>query len=64
MLSKLRQGEVGERYALQRLLECVAPGRKRGQSGAAYIHRLQDEGWLQPVRHPGNHVFTWADPER
>jgi hypothetical protein len=47
-------------YALERLSQRGAPGRRPGESGAAYIRRLQDDGWLRPVRHPGNHVFTWC----
>jgi len=53
--------EVGKRYALERLKAHQAPGRRSGEAGAAYVRRLQDEGWLRPVRHPRNHVFTWAE---
>mgnify|MGYP000926494718 CR=1 FL=1 len=34
---------------------------KAGEGGAEYIRRLQDEGWLRRVKHPGNFVFTWPD---
>ncbi len=60
-LSKVRRGESGERYALQRLALRGAPGRRYGEAGAAYIRRLQDEGWLRPMRHPGNLAFTWDE---
>ena len=51
--------ETYERYALQRLEACGAPGRRSGEAGAAYVRRLQDEGWLRPARHPGSMAFTW-----
>lgn len=60
-LSKIRREEVGERYALARLKEQGAPARRVGEAGAAFIRRLQDEGWLRPLKHPGNHVFSWVD---
>lgn len=62
MLSKMRCGETGERYAYQRLAANGAPRAKVGEDGAAYLKRLQVEGWLRPQRHPGNHVFTFAQP--
>ncbi len=61
-LSKVRRGETGERYVIERLAVGGAPGRRSGECGAAYIRRLQDEGWLRGLRHPGNHVFTWETP--
>lgn len=61
MLSKIRREEVGEAYAFARLKEQGAPARRTGEAGAAFIRRLQDEGWLRPLKHPGNHVFTWCD---
>ena len=61
MLAKVRSHDTGERYALERLRAHSAPGRHAGEAGAAYIRRLQDEGWLRPARHPGNHVFTWME---
>lgn len=60
MLSKLRGGETGERYAHERLAEHGAPRRWIGEAGPSYLHRLRKEGWLRPIRHPGNFVFTFA----
>ena len=60
-LAKVRLGETGERYALERLAAMDAPRRCTGEGGAEYIRRLQDEGWLRRVKHPGNFVFTWPD---
>ena len=62
MLSKLRGGEVGERYAYERLAANGAPRSQIGEGGVAYLTRLQADGWLRPQRHPGNHVFTFAQP--
>ncbi|TAL65843.1 MAG: hypothetical protein EPN79_11890 [Burkholderiaceae bacterium] len=59
MLSKLRGGESGERYAYERLADHDAPSLKIGETGAAYLKRLQADGWLRPLRHPGNFVFTF-----
>lgn len=59
MLSKLRGGESGERYAYERLAAHGAPRVHVGESGSAYLKRLQAEGWLRPLRHPGNFVFTF-----
>ena len=60
-LAKVRLGETGERYALERLAAMDAPRRCTGEGGAEYIRRLQDEGWLRRVKHPGHFVFTWPD---
>ena len=60
MLSKMRTCESGERYAYERLAEHDAPRQWAGETGAAYLKRLQAEGWLRPLRHPGNFVFTFG----
>ena len=60
-LAKVRRGETGERYALEHLAALGAPRRRAGEGGAAYIRRLQDEGWLRRLQHPGNFVFTWPE---
>ena len=60
-LAKVRRGETGERYALERLAALDAPRRRAGEGGAVYIRRLQDEGWLRRMQHPGNFVFTWPE---
>ena len=59
LLSKVRRGESGERYALARLASLGAPRRQPHEPGAAYVARLKTDGWLRPVRHPGNLVFTF-----
>lgn len=62
MLSKVRGGESGERYAYERLAANGAPRPRIGEGGSAYLKRLQSDGWLRPQRHPGNHVFTFMQP--
>lgn len=59
MLSKIRRGETGERYALEKLHSLGAPRRFSGEDGAAYVARLKECGWLRPLKHPGNLVYTW-----
>lgn len=63
MLSKVRGGESGERYAYERLAANGAPRPRIGEGGSAYLKRLQSSGWLRPQRHPGNHVFTCVQPQ-
>jgi hypothetical protein len=58
LLSKVRNSETGERYAMERLAALGAPRRQAHEDGAAYVRRLKEELWLRPVRHPGNHAFT------
>lgn len=59
LLSKVRNSETGERYAMERLAALGAPRRQPHEEGVAYIGRLKHELWLKPMRHPGNHAFTW-----
>lgn len=59
LLSKVRNSETGERYAMERLTALGAPRRQPHEDGAAYVRRLKEEKWLRPMRHPGNHAFTW-----
>ncbi|MBC8737212.1 hypothetical protein F6X40_10370 [Paraburkholderia sp. UCT31] len=58
-LSKLRSGECGTEYAARQLLEQGAPARLFAESGADWIERLKNTGFLQPLAHPGNHRFVW-----
>lgn len=60
MLSKLRNGESGKRYAYERLADQGAPRPAPAEQAAAYLKRLQAQGWLRPLRHPGNLVFTFS----
>ncbi len=59
-LSKVRLGEVGQGYVMDRLRNLGAPARGLNEAGATYIDRLKGCAWLKPLRHPGNHTFTWS----
>lgn len=59
-LSKVRLGETGEGYVMDRLQALGAPARGLAEAGADYIDRLKTCRWLTPLRHPGNHTFTWS----
>ncbi len=60
LLSKIRLGEQGEAYAMNRLRAAGADSRMLGEDGSQYVARLKASGWLRPQRHPGNFVFTWC----
>ena len=34
--------------------------RRMGESGADYLARIQEEGFLRRQRHPGNFAFSWT----
>lgn len=59
-LSKVRLGEMGEGYVMDRLQRLGAPARGLAEAGADYIDRLKACRWLTPLRHPGNHTYTWS----
>lgn len=58
-LSKLRNQERGADGVERELSRQGAPQRAFLESGADYVRRLVSEGFLRPLRHPGNFVFTW-----
>jgi len=58
-LSKIRKRDQGYDYAMRQLLDAGAPGRFLGEEPSDWIKRLRQEGFLRPVRHPGNLAFTW-----
>lgn len=57
-LSKIRGGEVGERYASEQLVQMGCPPRDKGESGASYVERAKRH--LRRIKHPGNHSYLWA----
>lgn len=59
LLSKIRLDEVGHAYAMDKLHALGAPRRLLQESGRAFVERLKGCGWLRPLRHPGNHTFTF-----
>lgn len=56
-LSKLRGGEVGREYARRALLAAGAPAQEPGEEIGAYL--LRAVAHLRPLRHGGNHAYTW-----
>lgn len=58
-LSKLRTDDQGAAYALAQLVQAGAPRRSPGESGAAYLARLDAAGFFRRLRHQGNLVFGW-----
>lgn len=58
-LSKLRNEEVGARYAYEQLLELGAPARRPFEDSKVYAERALREGGFRKVRHPGNHAYAW-----
>lgn len=59
-LSKIRNREQGYDYAMRQLLAAGASERSIGEEPREWISRLRNEGFLRPVRHPGNLAFTWT----
>jgi hypothetical protein len=59
-LSKIRNGEVGARYAEGQLREAGAPPREAGEGGAEYVARVLGGGLFQRLAHPGNLAYGWA----
>jgi hypothetical protein len=59
-LSKLRNDERGAGYAYRQLVEAGAPERRAFEDGRAYVARALESNSLRTLRHPGQHVYTWA----
>lgn len=59
-LSKIRKREQGYDYAMRQLRDAGAPARMLGEEPGGWLARLRQEGFFRPVRHPGNHAFTWT----
>ncbi len=57
-LGKIRGEESGIDYALRVLLDLGAPRRLPHESGRDYLTRISP-GFFRPLRHAGNHAFTW-----
>lgn len=57
-ISKIRNSQRGEGYALRQLAEMGLPARAPHEDGRRYLDRVLPA--LRSLRHPGNHVFTWA----
>lgn len=59
MLSKIRNEESGQAYALRALVAAGAPARHAGEAPRDYVERALRSGAFRAVRHPGNHVYSW-----
>lgn len=57
-LDKIRNTERGWEGAARRLVAAGAPLRQPHEEPAAWLERVRTT--LRAVRHPGNHVYTWA----
>lgn len=58
-IDKIRGGERGWEGAARRLVDGGAPHRRPGEDPADWIARVLAGPSLRPVRHPGNHVYSW-----
>jgi hypothetical protein len=57
--SKIRNGESGAAASYERLRAKGARAKKSSETWAEYILAVKEESFRK-VRHPGNHVYTWA----
>jgi hypothetical protein len=64
MLSKIRAGTRGWKYATKRLIESGAPGPLRGESGEDWLARALVSGAFTAVKHPGNLAYVWSVQKR
>lgn len=60
MLSKIRRGERGIRYAIRRLLEYGAHPRRPGESWADWTTRVTVLPPFRRVKHPGNFAYVFG----
>ncbi len=58
ILSKLRNGEQGRRYAEKVLTEIAGLVRQPGETPSDFVDRALVA--LRPQRHPGNHLYAFA----
>lgn len=58
-LSKIRRGERGWEYAIEQLRQMGAADRRPHEEPAAYLRRLEAEGFVQRRRRSGNHAYAF-----
>jgi len=58
-LSKIRNGETGQRYAVDQLLQAGARPPLIAEDRATWLTGLERSGFLRRRRHPGNHVYVF-----
>ena len=59
-LSKIRNLETGHDYAQRQLVDAGADPRRPGEEPAAWLERLQAQGFFQRHRHPGNWAYVFG----
>ena len=59
-ISKIRNGECGQAYAIDQLVRWGAPAPRPADSPRAWFDALVSAGFFVRRRHPGNHVFAYA----
>ena len=59
-MQKLKNSESGTDYVERSLREGGAAPRRIGESGAKFLSRLIEDGFLCRMAHPGNFSFTWS----
>ncbi|OAN53498.1 Mom family adenine methylcarbamoylation protein [Sphingobium sp. TCM1] len=58
-ISKIRNAECGQRYAVEQLLQAGARPLLAGEDRTAWLVDLERVGFLRRQRHPGNHVYLF-----
>lgn len=58
-LSKIRNGETGQRYAIESLLNAGARPVRHGEDRLEWLADLERSGFLTRRRHPGNHTYLF-----
>ena len=58
-LFKIRNAEMGQRYATDALVQDGARPPRLGEAPAAWIEDLVARGFLRRRRHPGNHIYVF-----
>lgn len=58
-VSKIRNAECGQRYAVDQLVQAGAPAPRGDEARAAWLAELEATGFLRRQRHPGNHVYLF-----
>lgn len=59
-LSKLKAGHKGAAYAEEQIASQTGLRRRAGESSEAYVARVEASDRLRRLKHPGNHVYSWA----
>ncbi|MDR6116572.1 MULTISPECIES: hypothetical protein [unclassified Sphingomonas] len=58
-LSKIRNAECGQRYAVEDLLRAGARAPMHGEEPSAWLTALERSGFLRRQRHPGCHAYVF-----